>query len=95
MTLPTLAQLNAVTSVGADGTYEPQLRTVLDALVAEHQVTDTATNFNSQAASINTTGKYAGRRVWSSTASKPVYAAGALASSVWVDSAGTTVYTPV
>jgi hypothetical protein len=95
MTLPTTTQLDAVTAVGADGTWQPQLRTVLDALVLEHKTTDTATNFNSLASTINTTGKYAGRRVWSSTASKPVYAVGALASSVWVDSAGTTVYTPV
>ena len=52
-------------------------------------------DFESQAAAINTTGKFAGKQVWSTTDSKPVWAAGAAAGDVWVDSTGATVYAPV
>ena len=52
-------------------------------------------DFESQAAAINTTGKFAGKQVWSTTDSKPVWAAGAAAGDVWVDGTGATVYAPV
>ena len=44
---------------------------------------------------INTTGKFAGKQIWSTTDSKPVWAAGAAAGDVWVDGTGATVYTPI
>lgn len=55
----------------------------------------TAANFALLAAAVNTTQKYTGKMVWDSTNSKPVWATGQTAASVWVDSSGSTVYTPV
>ena len=54
-----------------------------------------STNLNSVAAAINTTGKFAGKRVWNTTANRPVWATGATAASVWVYADGTTAHTPV
>lgn len=56
---------------------------------------DTKANFEDSGNAINTTGKYAGKQVWSSTDSLPVWASGALATDPWVDGTGATKYTPV
>jgi hypothetical protein len=44
---------------------------------------------------INTAGKYAGRSVFNTTTSKPVWAVGSTAGAVWVDATGATVHTPI
>ena len=44
---------------------------------------------------INTSSKSVGRMVFNTTTSKPVWAAGADANSVWVDATGATAHTPV
>jgi hypothetical protein len=69
-------------NVGSAGAFQPFL-------------TDTKTNFEDIANAINTTGKYAGKQVWSTTDSLPVWAVGAAAADVWVDGTGATEYTPV
>lgn len=61
----------------------------------QYFLTDTQVNFEDIANAINTTGKFAGKQVWSTTDSQPVWAAGAAAGDVWVDGTGATVYTPV
>lgn len=60
-----------------------------------YERTDTKANFEDVTNAINTTGKYAGKQVWSSTDSLPVWAVGAAAGDVWVDGTGATKYTPV
>lgn len=62
--------------------------------VAYQTATD-STSFKAIANAINTTGKYAGKMVWSTDDLVPVWAAGATAGSVWVLADGTTKYTPV
>ena len=57
--------------------------------------TATQTNLRSLAATINASGKYAGKPAWDTTNSRPVWSAGALAASVWVDATGATAHTPV
>jgi hypothetical protein len=69
-------------NVGSAGAFQPFL-------------TDTETNFEDIANAINTTGKYAGKQVWSTTDSLPVWAVGSAAGDVWVDGTGATKYTPV
>ena len=69
-------------NVGSAGAFQPFL-------------TNTKTNFEDIANAINTTGKYAGKQVWSTTDSLPVWAVGAAAADVWVDGTGATEYTPV
>lgn len=44
---------------------------------------------------VNIGGKFAGRQVFNTTTNQTLYAAGPLATDVWVDSAGVTVITPV
>ena len=44
---------------------------------------------------INTTGKYVGKMVFNTTTTKPVWAVGATAGSVWADHAGVTSHSPV
>ena len=61
----------------------------------QYFLTNTQVNFEDIANAINTTGKFAGKQVWSTTDSQPVWAAGAAAGDVWVDGTGATVYTPV
>jgi hypothetical protein len=58
-------------------------------------VTDTSTNLADITAAVNTTGKYTGKRVWNTTTSRPVFAAGGTAGGLWVYSDGTTAHTPV
>lgn len=43
---------------------------------------------------INTANKYAGRPIWNTTTSRPVWASGSAAGAAWVDGAGATVHTP-
>lgn len=45
--------------------------------------------------SINTAGKAVGAMIFNTTTSKPVWAVGSTAGSVWVDATGATVHTPV
>lgn len=54
-----------------------------------------AANMNSISHRVNTVGKYAGRVVYNTGPKKPYYATGPAPGDVWVDSAGTTTYTPV
>lgn len=44
---------------------------------------------------INTTGKFAGKQVWNTTTTKPVYAVDGTAAGVWKDATGATAHTPV
>ena len=46
-------------------------------------------------ADINTVSKYAGKQVWDSTVSRPVWAVGNLAADLWVYADGATAQTPV
>jgi len=55
---------------------------------------DTTANLSSAAAAINTVGKYEGRQVFDTTANRPVWALGALATDVWAYADGTTAVTP-
>lgn len=55
----------------------------------------TSTQLNDIANAVNTANKATGKMVWNSTASKPVWAVGSTAGSVWVDGAGSTVNTPI
>lgn len=55
----------------------------------------TSTELDAIGGAVNTTDKAAGKMVWNSTVSKPVWAVGSTAASVWVDGAGTTINTPV
>jgi hypothetical protein len=55
----------------------------------------TSTQLLDIADGINVAAKWAGRQVWDSTNTRPVWAAGSAAGDVWVDHAGTTVHTPV
>ena len=57
--------------------------------------TDTTTNLASISATVNTSGKYAGKCVFNTSTSKPVWAAGSTAGAVWVDATGSTAHTPV
>ena len=69
--------------------------TVVDAARGIRSVSYTSTQLNDITNAVNTANKAAGKMVWNSTASKPVWAVGSTAGSVWVDGAGTTVNTPV
>lgn len=60
-----------------------------------YQASAAAANFNDITNAINTTGKYAGKMVWSTDDLVPVWAAGATAGAVWVLADGTTKYTPI
>jgi len=60
-----------------------------------YQASAAKADFEDIGNAINTTGKYAGKMVWSTTDSVPVWAAGAAAGDVWVLADGTTKYTPV
>ena len=57
-------------------------------------VSQTSTQLNDIGGAINTSGKYAGRKVWNSTVGYFVYAVGSAAADVWVDGSGVTVNTP-
>jgi hypothetical protein len=61
----------------------------------QRQISSASANFNALADSINTTGKYAGKMVWSTSATRPVFAVGSTAANLWVYADGTTAYTPV
>ena len=54
----------------------------------------TSTQLNAIAGSINTSGKYAGRKVWNTTVDHFVWAEGGAAADVWVDGSGNTINTP-
>ena len=69
--------------------------TVLDPSRGVRGRSYTSTELNAIGGAVNTTDKAAGKMVWNSTASKPVWAVGSTAASVWVDGAGTTINTPV
>jgi len=69
--------------------------TVVDAARGIRTVSYTSTQLNDITNAVNTANKAAGKMVWNSTASKPVWAVGSTAGSVWVDGAGSTVNTPV
>lgn len=59
-----------------------------------YQASAAKADFEAIANAINTTGKYAGKMVWSTDDLVPVWAKGATAGSVWVLADGTTKYTP-
>lgn len=63
--------------------------------VATDAITETSANLEDVAAAINTSGKFAGKQVFNVTTSKPVFAVGASAASVWADATGSTAHTPV
>lgn len=67
----------------------------INELIGEQTSVDTTANFASVSASINTLDKYQGKMAFNSTTSKPVWAAGANANSIWVDATGATAHTPV
>lgn len=56
---------------------------------------DTQANLTSQAASINTADKFAGKQVWDTTNDLPIWASGPLATDTWIDAAGVVAHTPV
>lgn len=58
-------------------------------------ITASTANLTDISNAINTTGKFAGKQVWDSTANVPLWASGSTAGSVWIDGSGTTVVTPV
>ena len=58
-------------------------------------ITASTANLTDISNAINTTGKFAGKQVWDSTANVPLWAAGATAGDVWIDGTGATVVTPV
>lgn len=58
-------------------------------------VTSTTAALAAVGNAINTTNKATGRMVFNTTTSKPVWAVGATAAALWVDSAGATAHTPV
>jgi len=58
-------------------------------------ITASTANLTDISNAINTTGKFAGKQVWDSTANVPLWAKGATAGSVWIDGTGATVVTPV
>lgn len=77
-----------------------QTATILKrALMLIDQLLTPATATTAQLASItnaiNTKLKMTGARVFNTTTSRPVFAAGATAGSVWVDATGATAHTPV
>tara|TARA_S200002703_G_scaffold1223_1_gene2053 strand:+ start:6322 stop:8271 length:1950 start_codon:yes stop_codon:yes gene_type:complete len=55
----------------------------------------TTTQLADNSHSVNTTAKYEGKMVFNTTTTRPVWAAGGAAGDVWVDSAGSTLHTPV
>ncbi len=61
----------------------------------EGAVSSTTTNLANINHTVNTFGKYAGKMLWNTTTSKPVWSVGATAGSVWVDATGSTAHTPV
>lgn len=64
-------------------------------LVSDAFLTSTTAALAAIGNAINTTGKVTGKMVFNTTTSKPVYALGATAGSVWVDATGVTAHTPV
>lgn len=58
-------------------------------------ITASTANLTDITNAINTTGKFAGKQVWDSTANVPLWAAGSTAGAVWIDGTGATVVTPV
>lgn len=58
-------------------------------------ITASTANLTDITNAINTTGKFAGKQVWDSTANVPLWASGSTAGSVWIDGTGATVVTPV
>lgn len=58
-------------------------------------VTSTTAALAAVANAINTADKYAGKMVFNTTTSKPVWAAGGTAAGVWLDHAAGTAHTPV
>jgi len=81
-------------AVGANGT-----RLVANSAVSTGQSWEAPTSTTAALAAIgnaiNTAGKYAGKMLFNTTTSKPVWAVGSTAGSVWVDGTGATVHTPV
>ena len=67
----------------------------LIATAQEESNVATTANLISLSSDVNTTGKFAGREVFNTSTSKPVYAVGSAPASVWVDATGTTEHTPV
>lgn len=65
------------------------------AIDVEVQLSAAQAAFEDVADTINTTDKYLGKMVWDTTSAGPLWAAGPDADDIWVDGAGTTVYTPV
>jgi hypothetical protein len=57
--------------------------------------TNTTAQLNSLAATVNASGKHAGKRVFNTNLNRPVWATGSTAASVWVYADGTTAHTPV
>lgn len=55
----------------------------------------TTASLTSAADPINTVGKFAGRSVWNSTTSAPVWAAGSAATAHWYSAIGVDTFTPV
>ena len=51
--------------------------------------------FESITSDLNTFNKYAGKMVWDTTNTKPVWSSGSGSGAVWVDYNGNTVYTPL
>lgn len=68
-------------NVGTSGSFQPFIAV-------------SAANLGDKTNAINTTGKFAGKQVWDSTANVPLWAAGATDVSDWIDGSGTTVITP-
>ena len=62
---------------------------------AMRSATATTTQLADISATINTSGKYEGRCVFNINTNKPVWAAGAATSNVWLDATGATAHTPV
>jgi len=85
------ATVTAVSTYATTGqmTAETAARIAGDAVV-----TATTANLTAIANAINTTDKVAGKQVWNSSTSKPVWATGALAASTWVFADGTLAHTP-
>lgn len=54
----------------------------------------TTAELNAIGNAVNTAGKHAGRQVFNTTTSRPVYATGSTAASTWVDATGAVAHTP-
>jgi hypothetical protein len=91
--MQTLADEGVVTI--APGWLVEIFDTPVEAVELKTTVSYADTDFEDVEAAVNTVDKYLGLRLWDTTTDAPVYAAGPADDDVWVDAAGTTVYTPV